>query len=277
MPARRGSAGALACALGLLLLASTPTDAAQITVAGASDTVSVAPGQSLTLDLVVPQSGPAFNAFDLDVRFDPALLTNTPMSPLAAQRGALMTSACTTNSPFHVFTPTFDSLVCTMVILCTGVTVTGPGTIYRVRFTAANTVAWTTVTFGPGTTFYNGGPPVDSLVRKPIVVRIGDTSLLGVSGSPAHSASAELDPVSPNPGHRPTVLDVSFRLPRAEAAEVTLLDSLGRRLASAPRVPLDAGPQRVRLELPRLAPGRYTLILRTGAGEVRTQPWVVLR
>jgi len=263
------------CALALALV-GTPARAEQFTVAGASDTVAVSQGQTFTLDLVVRDAGPAFNAFDLCVRFDPARLTNTPMSPLSAQRGALMTSACTTNSPFHLFTPTPDSLVCTMVILCHGVTVTGPGTIYHVRFTAGNTDAWTTVTFGAGTTFYNGGPRVDTLVRLPIVIQIG-SPVLDAGGVSSRPVTAELDAVAPNPAHRPGVLAVSFRLPRADAAEVTLLDSLGRRVAGSARARLEAGAQRLRLGLPRLAPGRYTLVLRTGAGEVRTRPWVVLR
>ena len=70
---------------------------------------------------------------------------------------------------------------------------------------------------------------------------------------------------------------MSYRLPRADAAEVMLLDSLGRRVAGSPRARHEAGAQQLRLDLPRLAPGRYTLVLRTGAGEVSTRPWVVLR
>jgi hypothetical protein len=277
MPARPGSAGAWVWALGLLLLACSPARAAWFSVAGATDTVSVSPGQKFTLDLVVRDAGPAFNAFDLTLHFDPARLTNTPMSPLTAQRGPLMTSACATNSPFHLFTPSADSLVCTMVILCSGVSVTGPGTLYRVQFTASGADAWTALTFGPGTTFYNGGPRVDTLVKKPIVIRIGDPPVLNAGVPPTHAALAELDPVSPNPGHRPGAVEVSFRLPSADDAQVTLLDSLGRRVAGSPRARHEAGAQHLRLDLPRLAPGLYTLVLSTGAGEVRTRPWVVLR
>ena len=267
----------LACALGILALTCSAARAARYTLAGAADTVAVSPGQTFTLDLVLRDASPPFNAFDLDVRFDPARLTNTPMSPLSAQRGALMTSACLTNSPFHLFSSTPDSLVCTLVIMCNGVSVTGPGTLYRVRFTAAAGDAWTTVTFGAGTAFYLGGPVVDTLVKQPIVIKIGNPPVLDAGGLPSRPVAAELDPVVPNPSRLPSRLGVSFRLPRADAVEMTLLDPLGRRVAGSPRAQLAAGAQRLAFDLPRLPPGLYLLVLRTGAGEVRTRPWVVLR
>lgn len=266
---------AFAVAAGVFAVAADPAAGTTFTLAGAADTVAVSPGGSVTLDFVLRDVSPPFNAFDIIARFDPALLTNTPLSPLSAQRGSLMTSACLTNSPFHLFTPTPDSLTCTLVILCSGVSVTGPGTLYRVRFTAAATDAWTTVSFGPSTMFYIGGPVVDTLVTKPIVVKIGSPLL--DAGSPRLPAAPELDPVAPNPGRGSRRLPVSFRLPRAATAELALLDVLGRRVALAERAPFTAGPQHVALDLPRLSPGRYTLVLRTDAGETSTRPWVVLR
>ena len=52
---------------------------------------------------------------------------------LSLQRGTLATGACLLNSPFHSFVTAPDSLMCTLVILCGGVSVTGPGQLYRVR------------------------------------------------------------------------------------------------------------------------------------------------
>src|SRR5262249_14973986 len=125
-----------ACALALLLGCGTAGRAAAFTVAGAPDTVAGVPGRPFTLRPVVRDPDAAFNAFDLSVHFDPAWLTLSPMSPLSQQRGPLMVNACTLNAPFHVFTPGPDSTVCTLVIMCDGVFVTGPGTIYRLRFVA---------------------------------------------------------------------------------------------------------------------------------------------
>ena len=246
------------------------------TVAGASDTVVVAPGGTFTVDFVVKDPDASFNAFDLDVHFDPAKLTSHPMSPTTLQRGALMVDACTLNAPFHIFTPGPDSLVGTLVILCSGVSVTGPGTIYSLRFTAAATTAWTQLTLGPGTSFYNGGPRVNGVVKRAVVVKIG-SPVLDAGGHPRLPSMPALDPIAPNPARAGRTLALSFSLPRAESSEVVVMDAQGRRVAGAPWALREAGAQRLEVALPPLAPGRYTITLRTESGVTRSRPWVVLR
>ncbi len=262
--------------LALLTAVASPAAAARITLAGSADTFTVAPRDTITLDLVVRDTGPSFNAFDLDVCFDTAHLTNLVMSPLNSQRGALMTSACFTNSPFHIFTTTPDSVVCTMVIMCNGVSVTGPGTIYRLRFVAGASDAWTTLSFGKGTAFYMGGPQVDTLVARPIIVKIGTPAVLD-AGAPRLPPAPQLDPVTPNPGHGSGLLGVSFRLPRADNAEVALFDAQGRRVAATARIAYAAGRQTASLALSGLAPGRYTMVLSTGSSGAVSRGWIVLR
>jgi hypothetical protein len=246
------------------------------TVAGASDTVVVAPGGTFTVDFVVKDPDAPFNAFDLDVHFDPAKLTSYPMSPTTLQRGSLMVDACTLNAPFHIFTPGPDSLVGTLVILCSGVSVTGPGTIYSLRFTAAATNAWTQLTLGPGTSFYNGGPRVNGVVKRAVVVKIG-SPVLDAGGHPRLPSMPALDPIAPNPARAGQTLALSFSLPRAESSEVVVMDAQGRRVAGAPWALREAGAQRLEVALPPLAPGRYTITLRTESGVTRSRPWVVLR
>ena len=165
------------CLAGLFVATAGVAPARALTVCGAADTVTVASGGTFTVDFVVRDPDLAFNAFDLSVHFDPALLTNNPASPTSLQRGELMVNACTLNAPFHVFTPGPDSLVCTLVILCNGVSVTGPGTIYHLRFTAAATNTTTQLTLGAGTSFYNGGVRVSGVVKRPVVVKIGGPAL----------------------------------------------------------------------------------------------------
>jgi hypothetical protein len=265
----------IACLIAALCAAGAAPVRA-FTVAGATDTVTVAPGGTFTVDFVASDPDAAFNAFDLSVHFDPAKLTNVTMSPVSLQRGALMVNACTLNSPFHVFTPGPDSVVGSLVILCDGVSVTGPGVLYHLEFKAASTNTYTQLTLGAGTSFYNGGPRVYGVAKRPVVVKIG-APVLDAGSAPRLPKVAELDPVAPNPAHAGQTLGLSFTLPRAESSEVVVLDPQGRRVAAAPWEWREAGPQRVNVSLPPLAPGRYTVALRTESGITRTRPWVVLR
>jgi len=251
------------------------TPARAFTVAGATDTVAVASGGTFTVDFVVRDPDLPFNAFDLSVHFDPTRLTNSPMSPTSLQRGALMVNACTLNAPFHIFTPGPDSVVGTLVILCDGVSVTGPGVIYRLQFNAAATNAITQLTLGAGTSFYNGGPRVPGVTKRAVVVKIGNPTV--DAGDRPRPPAAALDPVVPNPARAGRALALSFSLPRAESSEVAVLDAQGRGVAGSPWSLRDAGPQRIEVALPPLAPGRYTITLRTESGITRTRPWVVLR
>jgi hypothetical protein len=276
LPRLRSRTLLAACLAALGTAAAGLEPAHAFTVAGASDTGVVAPGGTFTVDFVVKDPDAPFNAFDLDVHFDPAKLTSYPMSPTTLQRGSLMVDACTLNAPFHIFTPGPDSLVGTLVILCSGVSVTGPGTIYSLRFTAAATNAWTQLTLGPGTSFYNGGPRVNGVVKRAVVVKIG-SPVLDAGGQPRLPSMPALDPIAPNPARAGQTLALSFSLPRAESSEVVVMDAQGRRVAGAPWALREAGAQRLEVALPPLAPGRYAVTLRTESGVTRSRPWVVLR
>jgi hypothetical protein len=274
---RWSGAAARAIAVGLLASGGLtgPAQAARMVVGGSADTVAVAPGQAFVLELVARQAGPAFNAFDLDVKFDPARLTNQTLSPLSSQRGTLMTGACVTNSPFHVFSASPDSLMCTLVILCAGVSVTGPGQLYRVGFTAALGDAWTQVSFGPATRFFLGGPQVDTVEMRPIVIKIGDPPVLDAA-PPSGAVRLALEPLVPNPARTGSSLRFWFALPRADAVSWALLDAQGRRVAEAPPRAFPAGRHAASLEVTRVPAGRYSLAIRTRGGERASRPWVVL-
>lgn len=263
-------------ALAVVIAAAAPARAARFVVAGLTDTVTVAPNATFTLEIHVREAGPAFNAFDLDVRFDTARLTNVPMVPLTAQRGALMTSACLTNSPFHLFSSSGPGVLsCTMVILCSGVSVTGPGQVYRLSFTAGPGDAYTQVTLGSGTAFYLGGPRVDTLVTRPIVVRIGNPLL--DAGRPQPASHASIDRLTPNPARSTRRIVMDLRLPREDSASWSLLDPQGRSAAGGSLGRLAAGAQRIPIELPELPPGRYSMLVRTGGGETVSRAWIALR
>src|SRR5689334_4927336 len=61
--------------------------AADVTAGFSPATMTVAPGDTFTVTLVIPIADAAFNAFDASVRFDPAMVSYLPASN---QRGALM-------------------------------------------------------------------------------------------------------------------------------------------------------------------------------------------
>src|SRR5262249_39313175 len=64
----------------------------------------------------------------------------------------------------------------------------------------------------------------------------------------------------------------TFSLPRAESCEVVVLDPQGRRVVGSAWTRGEAGPQRLGLPPPPLAPGRYPVAPRTAAGGTRTPP-----
>ena len=124
---------------GLLALAA----AAWAGAAGAGVTVSlspaaqtVAPGAEFDV-LVDVTAGSPFNAFDLLVGYDPGLLTPVPLAPLSGQIGPLPKNACA--MPFHRFHGSAGADTANYSMLCAGVSVSGPGTIYKLRFRAAAT------------------------------------------------------------------------------------------------------------------------------------------
>ncbi len=248
---------------------------AAVQVGGAADTLVVAPGAVFTVDIVVPVAGDAFNAFSLGLRFDPALLAFVPPTPNKdVQRGPLMLNAC--SNFFHVFSAAPDSLKIELSLLCNQVSVTGPGVIYRVKFQAAPSDAITHLTFGSFTRFLLAGSVQTPLVKSPIVVRIGNP-LLGVdAGAPATSV-VEFAAPSPNPARTPAAMQLRFSLAHRELVSFDLLDISGRRLAGRAPQLYGGGSHTLAWQVGALAPGRYTVLLRTAGGERRLRSWSVVR
>jgi hypothetical protein len=258
-----------------LVLASAPARGDGVHLGGLQDTVSVASGGTVTVDLAAQETGFPFNGFDIVLRYDPARLTFAPMAPVSSQFGPLMTSACA--NTFHVFGSAPDSLAITLVLLCNGVSVTGPGAIYRVRFNAAATDAYTTLTFGPSTEFYMGGPEVTPLVTRPIVVKIGNPVPVGVPRQAGEGLV--LTAARPNPARSEALL--RFRLPFGAETSLQIHDAQGRRVRTLVAGPLPSGEHVARWDLldERGAPvpaGVYFASL-TCAGATRNTRLVTLR
>lgn len=135
-------------AIGLALLlwsARTSPASAAVSVALSPALQTVAPGGEFDVRVEIPSAGSAFNAYEVVVQYDPAVLTFLPKSPTTLQQGALMLGGCSPASTFHLFSAGGDSLSITNSLLCNGGSLTGPGTLYTLRFRASNTPQVTTL------------------------------------------------------------------------------------------------------------------------------------
>jgi len=126
-----------------------------VVVAMRPATQQVAPGATFDMSIQVTKAGSPFNAFDLYVGYDPKALTLLPQTPAAEQEGAMFAAACANR--FHRFQAGAGADTASDVLLCAGVSLTGPGEIYKLKFRASATAQVTTVRFLPGLQFYDAG------------------------------------------------------------------------------------------------------------------------
>jgi hypothetical protein len=183
-----------------------------------------------------------------------------PLSPLSNQLGSLVTGACGTL--FHQFHHTGGIDSVDVGLLCAGVTMTGPGTIYRLHFRASSTPQATTLSFRPGTMFADGGITVMGLSTKDAAVGIGVAPVLDAGDAPP---PAELSlSAAPNPAHGEVAF--SFGAPLAGAAQLRVSDVQGRtvRVLAVP-----AGARSARWDArgaggEAVGPGLYLVELRRG-------------
>ena len=203
------------------MLTGTGTSGAQgVHVAIHPATSQVEPGATFDIELRITEAGSAFNGFDAVIGYDPAALTLIPLSPVSQQIGTLMTGAC--GNIFHRFTPGTGQVSIACVLLCAGVSVTGPGQIYRLRFQASNTPQSTQVTFEPGLQFYNAGLFVNPAFSTDGTVNIGTST--DVPPSPRATRLALRVSPNPAPGRASFVLEAD----RAGPLRMSIVDIRGR-------------------------------------------------
>lgn len=256
---------ALGFALGLACLAAPAR--AGITVAITAPP-SVTPGSTFDLQLQVTAAGSAFNAFDAIVEFDPAVLTPVPLSPLSLQQGTLMTAACGTL--FHRFRTGTGRDTISLSLLCNGVTVTGPGQIYRLRFVASSTPQVTQVRFATTPRFYDAGILVTPVTAQNLNLGIGVT--VGVGQELGAAAAFRIRAV-PNPAHG--IARFSVHAPAGGLGSVEVCDLAGRRVRGIGGVELGAGERTIEWDGRsdggvRQPAGLYFVRLRSGSRETRT-------
>lgn len=184
----------------------------------------VVPGSLVHIDITLTQAGSPINGFDAFVGFDPAALTPIPMDPIGNQVGLLMTDACP--EQFHRFgagnvTP-MDTV--TVVLLCAGVSVTGPGQLYSLQFQASMTPQVTVVRFLPGLRFFNEGLYVTPVTFTDALIGIGMDPPTSVD--PGVTLQTLGLQVAPNPTQGDAVFTV--RADRSGPQGLMVTDLLGR-------------------------------------------------
>lgn len=262
---RSARAAALAWLLAGAALAAARPAAAGVEVAILPATSNVAPGAEFDVTIDVTQAGSAFNGFVAIVGYDTTALTIVPAASVATQQGCLMTGACSAacGNTFHRFTPAGDSLTITAHLLCDQVALTGPGTIYKLRFRASNTnqVTWIRLRRA---TFYNAGLYVTPVATTDARVGIGIPLAVGDGPPPAAGLRVRAEP---NPARGRLALAVESD--RAGELRAEIHDVAGRlvrrldagwREAGLARLPWDGTD----LAGVRVRPGIYLVSARIG-------------
>jgi hypothetical protein len=262
--------------LSLLLLAlgavaGLPTAArAGMHVSLEPDSVTVQPGDTLTVKLSVFAEESQFNGFDAFVGFDPARFEFVSSS-LADQLGPVMTGVC--DNFFHQFVAHPSSVEIHLSMLCAGTFASGPGEIYRVRLRALAATGPTTLVWQTGTEFYRAGFFVRPVEAIPMAVFVQD---LAAVPPPTTRTGVSLDTPRPNPYRGGGPVTLGFSLQGAASVGFTILDPQGRRVAARALGELGAGAHSFAWTGLRLAPGRYLVELRSGTSIQAARPWVVV-
>jgi hypothetical protein len=220
----------------LVLVCGTPAVRAASDVTGVTVALTpnqqVAPGATFDVFVDVTEAGSPFNAFDIVLGYDPAALTY-----VSHAEGVYMTSAC--GNTFHDFRAGAGTDTIGESLLCSGVSLPGPGRVYRLTFKAATSPQLTHVRFLPGLQFYRAGLYVNPVRSTDVTIGIGMPAGVGREGS---LPRLSLDAV-PNPSRGPTVFTLTSD--RAGAETLAVLDVQGRVVRRFPAVRTMAGARTV--------------------------------
>jgi hypothetical protein len=258
-------------------LLTATADTARLSVMPSRSLVQA--GDTLLVELTVPVAGPAFNGYDAYLLYDPAVLQFLPAANVSTQEGPLMTTAC--GLRFHVFKP--DTLAGQLRVshslMCAGVSVTGPGVVYRVRLRARAVDADTPLSLllaAPyKTAFYLAGTVLTPLATTGAVVRVGAGS---PSAVPVPRVGVSGLRVAPNPFNPRT--QIAFEAEQAGPVTVDVHAVDGRRVRTLWQGDVAAGTwhhdwdgcdDRGR----PVAAGVYLVRLRTGAEVLTTRATLV--
>jgi hypothetical protein len=231
----------------------------------------VAPGDTFTVELLIVEADEEFNAFDVNLGFDPARVAFVPTTPMSLQLGPLVTEACP--DQFHIFNAAADQLSISVSLLCAGVVMVGPGAIYQVRFRAGDAPGETVFGCEDETQFYRAGFFVNPLECLAGTVRVEDEMTPVEDGNLPDRL--HLGPPVPNPSSGGARFSLMLR--RADTVQLELFDLRGRRIARrAAESYSSAGWHELKWDPQGLPPGVYLVRLITGSGESAVARWTLL-
>lgn len=182
----------------------------------------VAPGTEFSVSISIPEAGAPINGYDAVVGYDPTRLELLLPLPRSAGEGPLFAEACPQRFLNIAVAPDSTAVTVSHVLLCAGVTVTGPGETYRLDFRARDVIGQTHVTLLEGTAAYDAGNYVEPLESRGARVWIGDPST-----APAPRPTARLTAV-PNPFNPRT--ELRFELDQPQRVTLDVFDAAGRRI-----------------------------------------------
>jgi hypothetical protein len=254
----------LAVAVVAAALLTPPAHASGVTAAILPDSGFVSPGSEFILELWMTGPGDPINAYAAVIDYDPAALTFLQASPLSLQEGEYMTAPPACGNTAHYFTNAGDSLVISHVLLCGGISLPGPGQLYKLRFRAASAPQWTWVRirhiqFYQGGTFVNPAHPTDAAVAIGVPVDVP---------GPGRAPRETRVRVAPNPCRAAAAIIVETAA--AGSQQVVVCDVQGRTLRHLERGAAEPGTRRIvwdgRDDVgARLAPGVYRVLVLTAA------------
>ena len=261
----------LALPLAALLAAALPA-AAGVQIAVQPAIKNVSPGAEFDMTLGVPLAGSGFNAFSATVTYDTTAITFMPVYPLSSQQGCLMTGGCSAacGSTFHRFEAPHDSLVISNSLLCNQISITGPGTLYKLHFKAKN-VTTTTLIRIQSASFLNAGLFVTPVTTSDAQVGIGITLDAGGPAAPAAGLSVRAEP-NPSRGR----LAFAIESDRDGARGVEVYDLAGRLVRRLEDPRSIAGPSRLAWDGTdesgaRVRPGIYLVTVRAADRVARSR------
>jgi hypothetical protein len=197
----------------------------------------VAPGAEFSVSISFAEDGDPINGYDAVVGYDPTRLELILPLPRSAGEGPLFTEACPQRFLNIAVAPDSTTVTVSHVILCAGVTVTGPGETYRLDFRARDVIGQTHIALLEGTAAYDAGNYVEPLESRGARVWVGDAS-----AAPVLRTTPQLIAV-PNPFNPRT--ELRCELDQSQSVSLDVFDATGRRIATIFDGWASSGPFRI--------------------------------